>query len=108
MSDSYSVDTDALRGLAKSLDGRASETENLVGKTKTAEVPTGSWGELGASLGLSELYSGVRDQADATLSRIRDFLQWTAQNLADTAGRYDDHEETTASTFRSLGGGTAA
>lgn len=108
MSDSFSVDTGVLRQVAGRLGGQASEAESLLDRARAADVPPGSWGLLGHELGLDDRYSGVRDQADATLSRIQDFLTWSASTLNLTATQYDEHEQVTAASFRALqdGGGS--
>ena len=104
MGDSYTVDTGVLRQVAGSLGSQASDAGTLLDRADAADVPSGSWGLLGHALGLHELYTDVRDQADASLNGIQDFLQWSSQTLADTAGQYDEHEQSTASAFRSLAG----
>lgn len=100
--DSYSVDPGVLRAVAASLNGRADEAGQLLRAAKQADVPSTSWGLLGHELGLYDLYTEVRDQADAGLARIHDFLAWAARNLTDTAGDYEEHERSTARAFARL------
>ncbi|SDJ43326.1 hypothetical protein SAMN05444157_3340 [Frankineae bacterium MT45] len=103
--DSYSVDTGVLREVAGNLGGQASSAQSLVNRAGTTDVPAGSWGTLGYSLGLPDLYTQVRDQADSTLNRIHDFLLWSSQTLSRTAADYDNQEASTVRHFRAIGGG---
>ncbi|SOD72406.1 uncharacterized protein YukE [Jatrophihabitans sp. GAS493] len=102
MADSYTVDTEVLRHVASDLGGQASAAPTLMDGTATG-VPSGSWGALGDSLGLNQLYTDVHDQADRTLARIHDFLLWSADTLNQTAVEYDDREQATARHFRAIG-----
>lgn len=100
--DSFTVDPAALREVAGSLTGQADEAGELLGAATHADVPSASWGLLGHELGLYDLYAEVRNQADASLSRIHEFLAWAAQNLSDTAGDYEEHERSTARRFAGI------
>lgn len=98
----YAVDPIALRDVARSLHGRAGEAGEFVHAAQGADVPSASWGLLGHELGLYELYADVRDQADASLTTIADFLAWAAQNLTDTAGDYEEQDRAAAAAFTRL------
>ena len=98
----YAVDPAALRDIARSLHGRADEADELVRAAKDADVPSASWGLLGHELGLYDLYAEVRDQADASLTRIAEFLAWAAQNLTETAGDYEEQDHAAAAAFARL------
>ena len=102
MSDAFSVDVSALRDVAAGLNGRADDAGDLVASARQADVPSSSWGLLGADLGLPELYAEVRGRAEAGLGRIHEFLAWAGQNLTATAGDYEEHEHATARTFAGL------
>ena len=67
MSDAFSVDVSALRDVAAGLNGRADDAGDLVASARQADVPSSSWGLLGADLGLPELYDEVRGRAEAGL-----------------------------------------
>lgn len=98
----YAVDPAALRDVARSLNGRADEAGELVQAAKGADVPSASWGLLGHEFGLYDLYAEVRDQADAGLTTIANFLAWAAQNLTETAGDYEDQDRAAAAAFARL------
>ena len=102
--DSYAVDPAALREVARSLSGQADEAGELVRAARSADVPSASWGLLGHELGLYDLYAEVRDEADASLARISEFLGWAAQNLTDTAGTYEEQDRAAAAAFTGLDG----
>ena len=102
MSDAFSVVVAALREVAAKLNGRADDAGELAAAAGRTDVPAASWGLLGHELGLPELYAEVRDQAEAGLGRIHDFLAWAGRNLTATAGDYEEHEDATSRSFTAL------
>jgi hypothetical protein len=102
VTDAFSVDVAALREVAARLNGTADETGELAAAARQADVPSGSWGLLGAELGLPDLYAEVRGQAESGLARIHEFLAWAGHNLTETAGDYEEHDRSTARTFAGL------
>lgn len=96
MGQGFEVDTDQLGTAAAQLGsqvGAADAARTAAGQAGMSEL---SWGLLGQSLGLAQIYRNANERLAANLTTVSEYLTWAQQAMESGAANYSAADEAIA------------